>query len=62
MTSTTAAAAAVPGVRTAAVAAVMVLGSLMTVLDATIVDVALNRLSADFHAPLATTQWVATGS
>ncbi|MEV5598313.1 DHA2 family efflux MFS transporter permease subunit [Streptomyces sp. NPDC052496] len=44
-----------------ATAFVVVLGSLMTVLDTTVVNVALNRLSADFHAPLAAIQWVATG-
>ncbi|TJZ52940.1 DHA2 family efflux MFS transporter permease subunit [Streptomyces piniterrae] len=44
-----------------ALASVVVLGSLMTVLDTTIVNVALNRLSRDFHAPLAAIQWVATG-
>ncbi|MEU6232999.1 DHA2 family efflux MFS transporter permease subunit [Kitasatospora sp. NPDC047058] len=53
--------ATAPGPRTAAVAAVVVLGSLMTVLDTTIVNVALNRLAADFAAPLATLQWVTTG-
>ncbi|MFJ9406362.1 DHA2 family efflux MFS transporter permease subunit [Streptomyces sp. NPDC101393] len=45
----------------AALASVVVLGSLMTVLDMTIVNVALNRLSEDFHAPLAAIQWVVTG-
>ncbi|GAA2790469.1 DHA2 family efflux MFS transporter permease subunit [Kitasatospora sp. CM 4170] len=54
-------AAAAPAPRTAAVAAVVVLGSLMTVLDTTIVNVALNRLAEDFAAPLATIQWVTTG-
>ncbi|MFE2723131.1 DHA2 family efflux MFS transporter permease subunit [Kitasatospora sp. NPDC059327] len=54
-------AAAAPGPRTAAIAAVVVLGSLMTVLDTTIVNVALNHLAEDFHAPLATIQWVTTG-
>ncbi len=38
----------------------MVLGSLMTVLDTTIVNVALNRLARDFGAPPATIQLVAT--
>ncbi|MCZ0993840.1 DHA2 family efflux MFS transporter permease subunit [Streptomyces noursei] len=47
--------------RIAALASVVVLGSLMTVLDTTVVNVALNRLSADFHAPLAAIQWVVTG-
>lgn len=57
----TAEAATAPGPRTAAIAAVVVLGSLMTVLDTTIVNVALNRLAEDFRAPLATIQWVTTG-
>ncbi|MFD4538078.1 DHA2 family efflux MFS transporter permease subunit [Kitasatospora sp. NPDC058397] len=60
-TTTDTATAAAPGPRTAAVAAVVVLGSLMTVLDTTIVNVALNRLAGDFGAPLATIQWVTTG-
>ncbi|MEV5703519.1 DHA2 family efflux MFS transporter permease subunit [Actinoallomurus sp. NPDC052274] len=44
-----------------AIALVIVLGSIMTVIDVTIVNVALGRLSQDFHAPVATIQWVATG-
>lgn len=47
--------------RFAAMAAVVVLGSLMTVLDTTVVNVAVNRLSTEFHAPLAGIQWVVTG-
>ncbi|MGE5132466.1 MAG: MDR family MFS transporter [Gemmatimonadota bacterium] len=39
-------------------AAVVVLGSIMTVLDATIVNVALPTLGRDFRAPVATIQWV----
>ncbi|GAA3102830.1 DHA2 family efflux MFS transporter permease subunit [Streptomyces echinatus] len=42
------------------VAAVVVLGSIMAVLDMTIVNVALRRLSASFGAPLETIQWTAT--
>ncbi|MYW01282.1 DHA2 family efflux MFS transporter permease subunit [Streptomyces sp. SID3343] len=45
----------------AAIAVVVVLGSVMSVLDMTVVNVALNHLSQDFDAPLATIQWVATG-
>ncbi len=41
-------------------ATVVVLGSVMSVLDMTIVNVALHRLSAAFHAPLETIQWTAT--
>ncbi|MFL5822386.1 MAG: DHA2 family efflux MFS transporter permease subunit [Solirubrobacteraceae bacterium] len=44
-----------------AVAAVVVLGTIMSILDTTVVNVAINTLSADFHAPLTTIQWVATG-
>ena len=44
-----------------AVAAVVVLGTVMAILDTTVVNVAINTLSADFHAPLTEIQWVATG-
>ncbi|WP_327254252.1 DHA2 family efflux MFS transporter permease subunit [Streptomyces sp. NBC_01244] len=40
--------------------AAVVAGSIMSVLDMTIVNVALHRLSEAFHAPLATIQWTAT--
>ncbi|TDD93464.1 DHA2 family efflux MFS transporter permease subunit [Actinomadura rubrisoli] len=40
---------------------VLVLGAIMITLDTTVVNVAINRLSQDFDAPLATIQWVATG-
>lgn len=43
------------------VAAIVVLGAIMTVLDATIVSVAIETLSRDFGSPLATIQWVMTG-
>jgi len=43
------------------VAAVVVLGATMSVLDTTIVNVALDRLSRDLHSPLSTIQWVSTG-
>src|ERR1700760_2943645 len=43
------------------VAAVVVLGAIMAVLDTTIVNVALDTLSRDLHAPLSTIQWVSTG-
>ncbi|GAB3972598.1 MFS transporter [Actinoallomurus acanthiterrae] len=49
------------GPGTMAIAMVIVLGSIMTVIDITIVNVALGRLSQEFHAPVATIQWVATG-
>jgi EmrB/QacA subfamily drug resistance transporter len=46
---------------TLVVAAVATLGLIMAVLDTTIVNVALDTLSSDLHAPLATIQWVSTG-
>src|SRR5579862_5204040 len=41
-------------------ATVVVLGSIMTILDATIVNVALPTLGRDLHASVATIQWVPT--
>ncbi|MGW6918934.1 DHA2 family efflux MFS transporter permease subunit [Kitasatospora sp. NPDC054939] len=49
------------GPRIAAIGTVVVLGSLMAVLDTTIVNVALNHLAEGFHAPLSAIQWVTTG-
>jgi EmrB/QacA subfamily drug resistance transporter len=43
------------------VASVVVLGAIMSILDVTVVNVAINTLAADFHTSLATIQWVATG-
>nr|WP_252349722.1 DHA2 family efflux MFS transporter permease subunit [Acidomonas methanolica] len=43
------------------IASVVVLGSIMSILDTTIVNVAIRTLSRDFNASLETTQWVATG-
>jgi len=40
---------------------VVVLGSIMSILDTTIVAVALATLGRDFHVSVATIQWVATG-
>ncbi|MCC5580370.1 DHA2 family efflux MFS transporter permease subunit [Microtetraspora sp. AC03309] len=40
---------------------VVVIGSIMAVLDVTIVNVAVHPLANAFGAPLATIQWVATG-
>ena len=40
--------------------AVVVLGAIMTILDATIVNVALPTLGRDFRASIATIQWVPT--
>jgi EmrB/QacA subfamily drug resistance transporter len=44
-----------------AVAIVVVVGAIMSILDTTIVNVALESLARDLHAPLSTIQWVATG-
>jgi EmrB/QacA subfamily drug resistance transporter len=46
---------------TLVVAGVATLGLLMPVLDTTIVNVALDTISRDLHAPLSTIQWISTG-
>src|ERR671933_2799703 len=43
------------------VAAVVIVGVIMSILDTTIVNVALETLSRELDAPLNTIQWVATG-
>src|ERR1035438_2839456 len=43
------------------VAAVVVLGAIMSILDTTIVNVAINALARTFHTSLSTIQWVSTG-
>ena len=43
------------------IASVVVLGSIMSILDTTIVNVALPTLGRDLHATLADIQWVLTG-
>jgi EmrB/QacA subfamily drug resistance transporter len=43
------------------VAAVVTVGVIMSILDTTIVNVALETLSRELHAPLNTIQWVSTG-
>jgi EmrB/QacA subfamily drug resistance transporter len=43
------------------VAIVVILGTIMSVLDTTIVNVALHDLSIDLHASLGAVQWVITG-
>jgi MFS family permease len=40
---------------------VVVIGVIMSILDTTIVNVALATLGRDLHASLATVQWVSTG-
>jgi MFS family permease len=42
------------------VAGVVVLGAIMSILDTTVVNVAIATLARDFDASLATIQWVAT--
>jgi EmrB/QacA subfamily drug resistance transporter len=46
---------------TLVVAGVVVLGAIMSILDSTIVNVAIHDLSRDLDAPLSTVQWVTTG-
>jgi len=41
--------------------AVVVAGTIMAILDATIVNVAIPTLGSDFHTSIATIQWVMTG-
>jgi EmrB/QacA subfamily drug resistance transporter len=43
------------------VAAVVTIGTVMSILDTTIVNVALDTLSRELHATLNTIQWVSTG-
>ena len=43
------------------VTAVVILGMMMSILDTTIVNVALHTLSSDLHSPIAQVQWVVTG-
>src|SRR4051795_7136980 len=44
-----------------AVAGVVVLGAVMSILDTTVVNVAINTLAVDFRTDLPTIQWVVTG-
>jgi EmrB/QacA subfamily drug resistance transporter len=46
---------------TLVVAGVVLLGAVMSILDITVVNVAINRLAIDFDASLTTIQWVVTG-
>jgi EmrB/QacA subfamily drug resistance transporter len=43
------------------VSVVVVLGTIMSILDTTIVNVAINTLARDFNTSLSTIQWVSTG-
>jgi EmrB/QacA subfamily drug resistance transporter len=42
-------------------ALVVVIGSIMSILDTTIVNVAIATLARDFRAPISSVQWVSTG-
>ena len=42
-------------------AAVVLLGAIMSILDTTVINVAIDRLAIDFNASLTTIQWVVTG-
>src|SRR6188472_1682711 len=44
-----------------AVAGVVVLGAIMSILDTTVVNVAINTLARDFKTSLSTIQWIVTG-
>jgi EmrB/QacA subfamily drug resistance transporter len=46
---------------TMVIAGVVLLGAIMSILDTTIVNVAIDQLSIDFNASLTTIQWVVTG-
>jgi EmrB/QacA subfamily drug resistance transporter len=43
------------------IAGIVVLGSIMSILDTTIVNVALSRLGSELHTTIANIQWVVTG-
>src|ERR1700753_1582456 len=43
------------------VAGVVLLGAVMSILDTTIVNVAIDHLATVFHSSLTTIQWVVTG-
>ena len=47
--------------RLLAIASVVVLGAIMSILDTTVVNVAINTLARDFETDLATIQWIVTG-
>src|SRR5215204_2397935 len=44
-----------------AIASVVVLGAIMSILDTTVVNVAINTLARDFDTDLPTIQWIVTG-
>src|SRR5215211_4107822 len=43
------------------VSSVVVLGAVMSILDTTVVNVAINQLAQEFDATLPTIQWIVTG-
>jgi EmrB/QacA subfamily drug resistance transporter len=43
------------------IAAIVIVGSIMSILDTTIVNVALSRLGRELHSSIADIQWVVTG-
>ncbi len=43
------------------ISGVVILGMIMSILDTTIVNVALDRLSSDLHSTISEVQWVVTG-
>ncbi|WP_210493650.1 DHA2 family efflux MFS transporter permease subunit [Patulibacter sp. SYSU D01012] len=43
------------------VAGVVMLGAIMSILDTTVINVAIDRLASDFSSSLTTIQWVVTG-
>src|ERR1700754_1715520 len=43
------------------ISSVVVLGAIMSILDTTVVNVAINTLSRDFDTELSTIQWIVTG-
>src|SRR5919198_2861405 len=47
--------------RLLAIGSVVVLGAIMSILDITVVNVAINKLSVEFQTSLETIQWVVTG-
>jgi EmrB/QacA subfamily drug resistance transporter len=47
--------------RLIAVSSVVILGAVMSILDTTVINVAIPTLAHDFHTSLTTIQWVATG-
>jgi EmrB/QacA subfamily drug resistance transporter len=47
--------------RLMSIAAVVVVGAIMSILDTTIINVALDELSRDLDSPLSKVQWISTG-